>query len=207
MSKFASLSSSSQPVRAKLQAALYYARERTKAARLQADAPLPFTGAVKGVLGSGGALPTGWMISAVTTSVMVVEVVSVEKRNGIDTIIIRISGTNNSGSARFPGIRVARVPAQPSQSYAFTCLAEILDLSIPFANTARNSLQTRLDTTLVGTTTFTNLSEAWQNRLVNRNTPAGINAIEAYIIDNTINNGASCDVTVQVGMMKLRRTT
>lgn len=203
MSRFASLSSPSSRVRGLLQARLYYAREKNREKRKDANLPMSLAGAKVGDLSAGGSLPTGW--AAGSPSNFKWEVLSLEKRDNHDSIIIRISGTNNSGGTRFPAIKVMEIPAVPGEKYDLTYLIEVLDITAPANETPRNSLQSRLNNVLINPGSYVNLPNTWASQKISHTVLATANELWVNLLDNSINDGAAVDITFQIANMKLRR--
>lgn len=201
MARFANLSSSPDRVKGKLQAALYYAREKTREARKEANAPLSFSGAQIGVVGSGGALPTGWVNLVGSFSL---EVVGLEKRNGHDSIILRLFGLNSTGGTRFPSVTVQDLPAEPTQVFRATMLADIIDITHPFVQAPRNGIKS-MNTNTVITGSYVNMPQDWSNYTVSHTIASGSNRARLSIFENSILDGAQCDVTIQLAMIKFGR--
>jgi hypothetical protein len=72
-------------------------------------------GAVVGVLGSGGALPTGWAVN--TANGLATEVVAIGVEGGIDYIDVKISGTPSSTAYQIRTVGPPYIPAAPGQSW------------------------------------------------------------------------------------------
>lgn len=66
-------------------------------------------GAVVGVIGSGGSLPTGWFWGGVGAAALTREVLAV----GADYVDIRLYGSNTSGVTVYPGINFSPTPITP----------------------------------------------------------------------------------------------
>lgn len=81
-------------------------------------------GAVVGVIGSGGALPTGWSITGIATSA--VEVLSIADKNGLPRIRLRINGTP-SANVQITFVAVASSPAAAEdQSWASSAFVQMV---------------------------------------------------------------------------------
>jgi hypothetical protein len=98
-------------------------------------------GAVRGVLGAGGLLPTDWSIS---NPGFTVEVIGVFKRDGLDVLRVRIRGTSNGGQCVLATTPPATVSAGPNQTWTSTFIAALVeDYAVPdacrIATTARTS--------------------------------------------------------------------
>lgn len=203
MKRYASLSSDSSAVRGKLQAALYYSRKDNREKRKAAEAPISFAGAKVGVIGSGGALPTGWVLEG--ASFFLVEVVSLETRNDHDTIIARISGTNSGENNQGRTIRLPTVEALPGARYELSALAEILDITSPFLEAPRSQIQSRNNGSFINTTLH-NIPDSWSNFKIQHVAASTANQIYPLLWSNTVNPGNSVDVTIQFSQIRVRRT-
>lgn len=85
------------------------------------------SGAVVGVLGSGGALPTGW--SAPTSNGLTAEVLSVGVEDGIPYVDVRFSGT---ATTNFQGLVFGNVSGYvPSTTYTGSVYTKLLSGAIP----------------------------------------------------------------------------
>lgn len=85
------------------------------------------SGAVVGVLGSGGSLPTGW--SAPTSNGLTAEVLSVGVEDGIPYVDVRFSGT---ATTNYQGVVFGNVSGYvPSTTYTASVYAKLLSGAIP----------------------------------------------------------------------------
>ncbi|ACY33384.1 phage head spike fiber domain-containing protein [Comamonas thiooxydans] len=90
-------------------------------------------GAVVGVLGSGGSLPTGW--SAPTSNGLTCEVLSVGSEDGVPYVDVRFSGT---ATTNYQGLVFGNVSGYaPSTTYTATVYAKLLNGSIPASGTVQ----------------------------------------------------------------------
>lgn len=96
------------------------------------------TGAAVGIIGSGGALPSGWTISA--ASGIASSVVAIGVKGGVPYVDIRIQGTNNTGGlvSLDPAFTVgANAPAAASaDNIAVSLWAELLAGAWPSSGSA-----------------------------------------------------------------------
>lgn len=108
------------------------------------------TGAVLGVLGSGGALPTGWDSTFVSGGAATIEVVGI----GLDYVDIAVDFTASSGDVvfRIPGT-AALVPAAQNQDWYFSLGVALLSGSINGAPALRGT-QRDIGGSSVGALTF-----------------------------------------------------
>jgi hypothetical protein len=205
MSRFASLSSPSSRVRGNLQARLYYAREKNRNLRKAANAPISLNGAIVGDISDTGSLPTGWQWEVGFDVGLTLEVLEISNRDGHQALTIKISGTNTSGSTQYPGIRVTTEVAAEDEEFTFSVLAELLDESDPLMEDPRISIQSRLDNSYLSVTN-TVIPSTWDNAEVVHTVAATANQAIAFLLDNSLDNGESVDVTFQVAMIKMKRT-
>jgi hypothetical protein len=163
-------------------------------------------GAVVGVVGSGGALPTNWIIFDIYSGGSLA-VVATGKENGIDYIDLRISGTATADkeySLRFDGS--TQVPAIPGQTWSSSAYWSIVGGSISnlpqltqriVLRTSSGSYLADVQTSLLGitstqerittTTTLSNASTAFIQPFI------GLRAIA----------GVTYDFTIRIGMPQL----
>jgi hypothetical protein len=80
-----------------------------------------FTGAVVGTVGSGGALPTGWISTAFDT----VQVVEIGTYEGVSAIRIKGTRNNTSGASVFPSIRPAAVTTVSGVAYIGSAVSKL----------------------------------------------------------------------------------
>lgn len=169
-----------------------------------APKPAWLAGAVVGVLGSGGALPTGWRFDASSLGYNLA-VTAIERKGGMWTLVARIYGTNSSGGVQYTGIEMVpfSLPAVPGNMMELAFFAEVVAEPHPFAEGAggeRNSIQSRLDGNYVDGA-FASLSGGsfGVRKAVNATIAATANQGSAFLCDNSVNNGAQLDVTVRLG--------
>jgi hypothetical protein len=80
-----------------------------------------FTGAVVGTVGSGGALPTGWISTAFDT----VQVVEIGTYEGVSAIRIKGTRNNTSGASVFPSIRPAAITTVSGVAYIGSAVSKL----------------------------------------------------------------------------------
>lgn len=88
------------------------------------------TGLVEGVIGSGGALPSGWGVSTVAGLTVTVARAS---RFGLDGVSFRYQGTNTSGGIAYPHVEIERnAAAALGETFTTACTvytSQIVDRS------------------------------------------------------------------------------
>lgn len=162
------------------------------------------TGAVVGVLGSGGSLPTGW---SHTPSPMNATI-SVESfgtlPDGQNYIDIRIAGTNNAGGNVFPGINFVSANslerfASQGDTYFFTAGAQLLSGTLPASSHAWVISEYGANNNLVagGSLTASTIGSTIVNNGTSRTlSQSTVRSIWA-ICRITVVNGASVDVVIR----------
>lgn len=166
--------------------------------------PAWLAGAIVGVLGSGGSLPTGWRFDAADLGYNLA-VTAIEMKGGMWTLVSRIYGTNSSGGVQYTGIEMVPFSISPvvaGNMMEFSFFAEVVAEPHPFAEGAggeRNSIQSRLAGNYVDGA-FTSLSAGSfaVRKAVNATIAVTANQGSAFLCDNSVSNGAQLDVTVRI---------
>lgn len=165
------------------------------------------SGAAIGVIGSGGSLPTGWAWSSVGSAALTREVVGI----GEDYIDIRLSGSNNSGSAVFPGILIggvitAVIGAPITGSVYMKLVSGSFD-GITYANCGKFTVQFSNSGAFVSSLSPSSLPTSTISRLTasgSRET-ADHNEWRAQLI-LALNDGDTCDLTIRISQPQIERT-
>lgn len=164
------------------------------------------TGAVLGVIGSGGALPTGWSATPKATSGLDVEVVGIGSENGLPYVDVRVSGAPISGYQAIVFGNVTGYTA--STEYTGTVFAKMLS---GFAGGAGSlQLQARYNIpggsiNISGGYTPANLSgDLRAQRLVaNGTTDATAAGAGQFLLVFNLTNGVAYDFRVRLSLPQL----
>lgn len=154
-------------------------------------------GAVTGVVGSGGALPTGWLASAFDT----VTVQSIGTEDGLPYIELRLQSSNGSGATKYVTISAAQdVPALINQQWTASCFYKRIagvwypDIGVSFLNVAEigDSILYRVAGRTGDMTTRTRLAVTWTT-----DRPGTI-TLRMTIVLFSVSPGDSVDVTTRI---------
>lgn len=164
------------------------------------------SGAVAGVLGSGGALPTGW--SWLNVATLSREVVAI----GVDYVDVRLSGTNTTGTVTYPHLyfqaaltQTAGIPLTGSV-YA-TLLAGDFVTGFAGSPVGKISIQYLNGGTYLGESSPSVITAAAETRLVTSGVVAGASVNGVRMIMNLIVAiGATVDVTFRLRTPQLEIT-
>ncbi|MCY1704474.1 hypothetical protein [Pannonibacter sp. SL95] len=167
------------------------------------------TGAVVGVVGSGGALPTGWYVN--TSHGMTTQIVGVSTVNGLPVIRFRVSGTSNGGFYELnlqPG--AASSPAiLPSAAYNVSGYMGVVAGAFPasgeFGFTQRRADQAQAVSVTLANTVTLNATPVLTRFNVNL-TSAADAAFGRMRITMSPSNGAAVDVTFDIAAPQLTQT-
>ena len=162
-------------------------------------------GAVVGVVGSGGAVPTGWAWSTATGITR--EVIAVTS-NYID---VKFSGTNATGALVYPQITALNTPVSASASEGFcgSMYVQIID-NTNVSGLAASGL--KINTQYLNSGAYVNeappspQATTTEQRLISKgNAPAsGINQVRVSL-NLTIIIGGSIDITLRIGRPQLEK--
>ncbi len=162
-------------------------------------------GAVVGVIGSGGALPTGWSWASPGAAALTREVVAV----GPDYIDVRCYGSNTSGAAVYPSIFLSATPltAVIGQPICFSMYTQLIAgsfagvtygpcgaLSVQFQN--GGSYVSNTSVTARATSTYTRYASTGSRATADHN-----QWMPYFIIG--LNNNDTCDFTVRLSSPQL----
>lgn len=166
-------------------------------------------GAAVGVIGSGGAVPTGWSWSSAGAASITREVVAV----GPDYIDVRMYGTNSSGSTVYPHIMfsypslITAIVGAPitlsvttqviAGSFAGLSISSVGKLSTQFLNSG----------SYVGETAASAKAASTAARLVSSGSRATADHNQwSPILNFIVANGETCDFTLRISQPQLERT-
>ena len=165
------------------------------------------SGAVVGVMGSGGAMPTGWLWSSAGGAAVTREVVAI----GPDYIDIRMYGTNGTAATVYPSIflggNITAVVGAPvtgavnlqliAGSFAGVAYSACGTLSVQFGNSGSYVASTGVSAR--ATSTMTRLSSSGSRATADHN------EWRPYVILG-LNVGDTCDFTLRISQPQLERT-
>ena len=161
-------------------------------------------GAVLGVIGSGGALPTNWGGGAAG---LTREIVGIGSENGVDYIDIKHSGTANTTftQIQFEGSTVAA--ALSGQTWTISAWYKMVSSVLPPTavqiqfdeRTAGGSVAAQGATTQTVTSTLTRFSAT-------RTLTAGTTAFIQPVTNMSLVNGASYDFTIRIGLPQMEQS-
>lgn len=158
------------------------------------------SGAVVGVIGSGGAVPTGWSWATPGAAALTREVVAV----GPDYIDVRIYGSNTSGAAVYPSIFLSATPltAVIGQPICFSMYTQLIAGSfagVTYAPCGCLSVQFQTGGSYVGNTSVTARATSTYMRYASTGSRATAdhNQWAPYFIIG-LNNNDTCDFTVRL---------
>lgn len=170
------------------------------------------SGAVVGVIGSGGSLPTGWSNQGVTG--IPLEVVSIGSSYGMNYIDVRWSGTNSTGATQYPGLFITQggtsgVPATSSQTWFAGIYVQLVAGSVAgYVNIFQGwnvfGATGNYLATDAGNFTPDNTFKFYSQD------QAPSNASTAYlgqILSGGVNNGSSIDITLRIWAPQLIQTS
>lgn len=160
-------------------------------------------GAVLGVIGSGGAFPTGWARS--TGTGFSHEIVGITA----DYIDVRVFGANTSGITQYPQFTTNNTPVTvvPNEQYCASLTVSIVAGSLSGLPGAfsRLNLQWLASGAYVNETPAGPIADSVPTRYTVQG-PVAATANQARIsINCTVLNGQSCDVTFRIGKPQLER--
>jgi hypothetical protein len=164
------------------------------------------TGAVLGLLGSGGSLPTGWTATPKTTSGMDTEVVSIGTENGLPYVDMRFFGTP---TAAYQGLVFGNVSGYAANTdHAGSVYVKLLAGSAGGAGSLQLQARYNISGSSVNITTSftpTNLSGDLRNqRLVtNGSTDSAATGSGQLLLVFNLVNGTAYDFTVRVAAPQL----
>lgn len=160
-------------------------------------------GAVLGIIGSGGAFPTGW---ARSTGVGIShEIVGITA----DYIDVRVFGTNSSGVTQYPHFTTNNTPVTvvPNEQYCASLTISLVAGSLSGLPGAfsRLNLQWLASGAYVSEAPAGPIADGVPTRHTIQG-PVAATANQAKIAVNcTVLNGQSCDVTLRIGKPQLER--
>jgi hypothetical protein len=158
-------------------------------------------GAVVGVVGSGGALPTNWAI--INVRGLAVEVVSIGSEIGVDYIDIRLNGTATStGNAEIRLEGLSQIPASSGQTWNFS--SYVKNIANVDASAFLGLVQRTNTTIFVTRTIVDNINTGALSRFnVSGSISDGTVAFVVPQVGATVNNGASYDFTIRIGLPQM----
>lgn len=167
------------------------------------------TGATVGVIGSGGALPTGWSI--LSNRGFAPEIVAIGTENGYDYIDIKYNGTANTTGGLFLQIAsFTGITASQGQTWTKSAFFKVIDATqLPntpgttiqvLEATAAGAFVTSSGSTIVGTSTLTRFSHT---RTL---TGATTERVTSRVDFGIINNGSSCNFTYRIAVPQLEQS-
>lgn len=163
--------------------------------------PAWLAGAIVGVYAAGGSLPTGWRFDAHDLGYNLA-VTAIEMKGGMWTLVVRVYGTNGTGDVQYTGIEMAPFSLSPvvaGDDVELTFFGEVVASPHPFAEAARNSIQSRLNGNYVDAS-FTGLAGAFATRkTISAVIAATANQGSVFLCDNSVLAGAQLDITVRLG--------
>ena len=165
------------------------------------------TGATNGVIGSGGALPTNWSITAaagLTTEVLA----SGTDANGIGWVRVRISGTTSGTVYRFRTEGATQVTASLSQSWAGSCYVALTAGSLTNITAVQTRVEERDGAGSLLVNGSTNFSPVDANRRRAANVYTLVNASVARVTQAfalTFASGVAVDATFEIGGVQLEQ--
>jgi hypothetical protein len=158
-------------------------------------------GAVVGVVGSGGALPTNWAI--INVRGLAVEVVSIGSEIGVDYIDIRLNGTATStGNAEIRLEGLSQIAASSGQTWNFS--SYVKNIANVDASAFLGLVQRTNTTIFVTRTIVDNINTGALSRFnVSGSISDGTVAFVVPQVGATVNNGQSYDFTVRIGLPQM----
>lgn len=157
------------------------------------------SGATVGVLGSGGAMPTGWSWSSPSAAAITREVVAI----GPDYIDVRCYGSNSTGVAVYPSIFFSSVMTgvvgQPIMSSVSMQLIAGSYTGISYSSCCRLSIMFQNSGSYVATTPASPQATSTMTRLTSSGSrgTADHNQWQPYLILG-FNDGDTCDFTLRI---------
>lgn len=166
------------------------------------------SGAIVGILGSGGSYPTRWSSGGSATGITQEVVAIGATSDGFGYTDIRISGTNSSGSTCFPHIYFndrTDTSVIPGEEYAMSVYGQIVGGSTANIGGLYIFDQRFNGATYVSSSTpGTILSSSVQRLIKTDIVPAGVNQLIIGVL-LSIANGVSIDITIRVYGVQLER--
>jgi hypothetical protein len=158
-------------------------------------------GAVVGVVGSGGALPTNWAI--INVRGLAVEVVSIGSEIGVDYIDIRLNGTATStGNAEIRLEGLSQIAASSGQTWNFS--SYVKNIANVDASAFLGLVQRTNTTIFVTRTIVDNINTGALSRFnVSGSISDGTVAFVVPQVGATVNNGQSYDFTIRIGLPQM----
>lgn len=163
------------------------------------------------VAGTPGTLPTNWGLGGISGG-LASQVVGTGLEDGINYIDIRISGTNSSGSAAFPGVffdtttGIAGTTGQIWNESLYLKLVEgaapVFDVSLHEADSGGVFLRSSSVVGASGLPTTGTLSSKRRSGFI---TLGASTAFIRPLIATTVANGATVDFTIRIGWPQLVR--
>lgn len=160
-------------------------------------------GAVAGVLGSGGALPTNWGFAGGSTAGLTATVVGVGQESGIDYLDLRLNGTTNATSAVLFYESSSAIVATASQVWTASQMVRLM------AGSLTNVTNMGMQLVVIGGSGTTNaLRTATSAALRNQRhettvtTGAGTTNVRMGLLLDFVNT-AAVDVTLRIGLPQL----
>ena len=163
-------------------------------------------GAAVGVIGSGGALPTGWNSGAVPAGTTL-EVVAV----GPDYIDIRLYGTNSTGLASYPSIFtggvITAVIGQPIMGSVYLQIIAGSFDGITYGSNGKYTVQFGNSGSYVSNTTASAQATTTMTRVTSAGSRATAdhNQWRGYVVLG-LNPGDTCDFTLRISKPQLEYT-
>lgn len=158
-------------------------------------------GAVVGVVGSGGALPTGWAWASVGAAAITREVVAV----GPDYIDVRMYGSNTSGGTVYPsiflGAIITAVVGQPIMGSVYAQLiAGSLSENISYGTNGKLTVQFVNSGAYVSNTSASNVATSTMTRLTSSGSRATAdhNQWRPYLVFGANNGDVGFDFTIRL---------
>jgi hypothetical protein len=162
-------------------------------------------GAILGVTGSGGALPTNW---GGATNGLTREIVALGTENGVDYIDIKLSGTATSTFAQIQFDTATGIVASNGQVWTGSAYFKIISFATPPTSvqfqfderTVGGTIVTQGQTTIVPTTTLSRFSAT-------RTLSGGGTVERVQLITNfSITSGNTYDFTIRIGLPQMEES-
>jgi hypothetical protein len=160
-------------------------------------------GAVVGVVGSGGAIPTNWYLGTATGITR--EVLEI----GSDYVIFRIYGTNSTGGILYPHLRFQQnMTFASGQSYTVSAYVQIIAGSTSgFTSAGKLNIQWLLSGAYLGQSAYSGELTTTEQRLYSSGVPTATSNQANPGMEFIIPNGVSVDMTFKVSRPQMEPTS
>jgi hypothetical protein len=163
-------------------------------------------GAVVGVIGSGGVLPTNWNVGG--SGGLAQEVVAIGSENGVDYIDVKFSGTSGGTATDFRFEASNTIVATPSQTWTSSFYAKVINETLPpvsynnhvFSLTSGGGFIS--ESTLVINPTGVLSRFPFTSALNSGGTTARTNSMVRFVLVN----GVAYDFTIRIGLPQMEQS-